>query len=113
MLAPPDQDLEVKEFDAGLRQFQSDAGSIGPLVDAWSHGDAALVGRLMTKELDKAPGAKNELIDNRNDAWIVQLDKMLGECGRALAGRGHEEHLVSAVGELGDVIAKQTPRGLQ
>ena len=79
MLAPPDQDLEVKEFDAGLRQFQSDAGSIGPLVDAWSHGDAALVGRLMTKELDKEPGAKKELIDNRNDAWIVQLDKMLQE----------------------------------
>jgi len=29
--------------------------------------------------LDKEPGAKKELIDNRNDAWIVQLDKMLQE----------------------------------
>jgi hypothetical protein len=79
MLAPPDKDLEVKEFDAGLRQFQSDANSLGPLVDAWSHGNAALVGRLMNKELDKEPGAKKELIDNRNDAWMAQLDKMLEE----------------------------------
>lgn len=79
LLAPPDQDLEVKEFDAGLRQFQSDANSLGPLVDAWSHGNAALVGRLMNKELDKEPGAKKELIDNRNDAWMVELAKMLEE----------------------------------
>ncbi len=79
MLAPPDRDMEVKEFDAGLRQFQSDANSLGPLVDAWSHGDAALVGRLMNKELDKETGAKKELIDNRNDAWMAQLDKMLRE----------------------------------
>jgi uncharacterized protein len=79
MLAPADQTLEVKEFDAGLRQFRSDIDSIGPLVDAWSHGNPALVGRLMNKELDKEPGAKKELIDNRNDAWMAQLDKMLGE----------------------------------
>lgn len=79
LLAPSDQNLEVKEFDAGLRQFQSDIGSLGPLVDAWSHGDAALVGRLMNKELDEEPGAKKELIDDRNDAWVAQLDKMLRE----------------------------------
>lgn len=79
LLAPPDQDLEVKEFDAELRQFQSDGNSLGPLVDAWSHGNALLVGRLMNKELDKEPGAKKELIDNRNDAWMAQLDKMLQE----------------------------------
>ena len=79
LLAPPDQDLEAKEFDAELRQFQSDASSLGPLVDAWSHGNAPLVGRLMNKELDREPGAKKELIDNRNDAWIVQLETMLQE----------------------------------
>jgi len=79
LVAPPNQDLEVKEFDAGLRQFQSDANSLGPLVDAWSQGNAPLVGRLMNKELDKEPGAKKELIDNRNDAWVAQLDKMLQE----------------------------------
>jgi uncharacterized protein YbaP (TraB family) len=79
LLAPPDQDLEVKEFDAGLRQFQSDANSLGPLVDAWSHGNAALVGRLMNKELDKDPGARKVLIENRNDAWMLELAKMLEE----------------------------------
>ena len=79
LLAPPDRDLEVKEFVAELRQFQSDANSLGPLVDAWSLGNATLVGRLMNKELDKEPGAKKQLIDDRNDAWVAQLDKMLGE----------------------------------
>jgi uncharacterized protein YbaP (TraB family) len=79
LLAPSDQNLEVKEFDAGLRQFQSDASSLGPLVDAWSHGNAALVGRLMNKELNKDPGARKLLIDNRNDAWMLELAKMLEE----------------------------------
>jgi uncharacterized protein YbaP (TraB family) len=79
LMMPTDQTLEVKEFDVGLRQFQSDIGSLGPLVDAWSHGNAPLVGRLLNKELDKDPGAKKELIDNRNDAWMVQIDKLLQE----------------------------------
>ncbi|MGD0143766.1 MAG: TraB/GumN family protein [Rhizomicrobium sp.] len=79
LLMPTDQKLEVQEFDAGLRQFRSDSASLGPLVDAWSQGNARLVGRLMNKELDTQPGAKKALIDDRNDAWVVQLDKMLRE----------------------------------
>lgn len=79
LVMPSDQKLEVREFDAALRQFQTEMGSLGPLVDAWASGDARRVGTLMNKDLDGDPGARKALIDNRNDAWIVKLVPMLQE----------------------------------
>jgi uncharacterized protein YbaP (TraB family) len=79
MLMPKDQSLEVAEFDAGLRQFQSEQNKLGPLVDAWAHGDAAKVSRLMNADLESVPGVKKALLDDRNDAWVVKLKSMLTE----------------------------------
>ncbi len=79
MLMPTDRKVEIAEFDATLKEFQVQSADIGPLVDAWAHGDAGLVGKLMNEEFDKEPGVKKALIDDRNDAWVAQLNKMLGE----------------------------------
>jgi uncharacterized protein len=79
LLAPPDRDLEVKEFDVDLHEFHSEMESLGPLVDAWASGDAAQVGRLMNEDLDHEPKVRKALLDDRNAAWMKELVPMLGE----------------------------------
>lgn len=79
LFMPKDEKLEIAEFDADLKQFQSEQGTIGAMVDAWGSGDIKSVGRLMNKDLDSVPGAKKILIDDRNAAWVKQIDTMLGE----------------------------------
>ncbi|MGB8366055.1 MAG: TraB/GumN family protein [Rhizomicrobium sp.] len=77
LFMPKDTKLEIAEFDADLKQFQSEQSTIGAMVDAWDECDVKSVGRLMNKELDSVPGAKKALIDDRNAAWVKQLDTML------------------------------------
>lgn len=79
LFMPKNEKLEIAEFDADLKQFQSEQGTIGAMVDAWGAGDVKAVGRLMNKDLDSVPGAKKLLIDDRNAAWVKQIDTMLGE----------------------------------
>jgi uncharacterized protein YbaP (TraB family) len=79
LFMPKDEKLEIAEFDANLKQFQSEQNTIGAVVDAWGQGDVKSVARLMNKNLEAVPGAKKLLIDDRNAAWMKQLDTMLGE----------------------------------
>jgi uncharacterized protein len=79
LLMPQDQKLELAQFDATLKEFQSAPNELGPLVDAWAHSRVAEVDRLMNKDLESVPGAKKALIDDRNDAWVVKLGTMLKE----------------------------------
>lgn len=79
LFMPKNEKLEIAEFDADLKQFQSEQSTIGAMVDAWGSGDVKSVGRLMNKDLDSVPGAKKLLIDDRNAAWVKQIDMMLGE----------------------------------
>ncbi|MGD0189651.1 MAG: TraB/GumN family protein [Rhizomicrobium sp.] len=79
LLMPDKPKLELEEFDAQLKELQTEADELGPLVDAWSHGDVGEVGRLVNSDLDSDPGAKKALLDDRNKAWVVQLRRMLAE----------------------------------
>ncbi len=79
LFMPKNKKLEMAEFEVGLREFQSEQNDIGAMVDAWGAGDVKTVGRLMNKDLERAPDAKKLLIDDRNEAWIKSLDEMLAE----------------------------------
>jgi uncharacterized protein len=79
LIAPPDQTLAVKEFAIDLKSFREEPTTIGYLVDAWSHGDARTIDRLMNSDLAKEPGAKKLMLDDRNKAWVTQLKTMLAE----------------------------------
>jgi uncharacterized protein YbaP (TraB family) len=79
MLTPTNPRLELAEFDADLKQIQTESDELGPLVDAWSHGDAARVGSLLNTDLESDPAAKKALLDDRNAAWMTQLKRMLAE----------------------------------
>jgi uncharacterized protein YbaP (TraB family) len=79
LLMPDKPKLELEEFDAQLKELQTESDELGPLVDAWSHGDIAEVGKLVNSDLESDPGTKKVLLDDRNKTWVVQLKQMLGE----------------------------------
>jgi uncharacterized protein YbaP (TraB family) len=91
LFMPKNKSLEVQEFAADLKEFQSEESTIGAMVDAWGAGDAKSVGRLMNKSLDTEPGARKLLIDNRNHNWIKILDEVLAKPGVTFVtvGTGH------------------------
>ena len=79
LLMPDDPKLELAEFDTELKELQTDANALGPLVDAWSHGNSAEVGRLVNADLAGDTQARKALLDDRNAAWLNQLRTMLAE----------------------------------
>ncbi len=79
MLMPANPKLEVEEFDATLKNFQSESNVLGPLIDAWGNADEAQVAKLMNADLQAIPGARKTLLDDRNRAWVQQLKEMLAE----------------------------------
>lgn len=79
LLMPQNSRLELSEFDTVLKEFESQPNEIGPLVDAWSHGDETRLGKLLNADLGGEPGAKKTLIDDRNKAWVGELTAMLAE----------------------------------
>jgi len=91
LFMPKDEKLEMSEFAADLKEFQSEESTIGAMVDAWGAGDAKSVGRLMNKSLDTEPGARKLLIDDRNHNWIKILDEVLAKPGVVFVtvGTGH------------------------
>ena len=97
LFMPKDEKLEVAEFDANLKDFETEESNIGAMIDAWGAGDAKSVGRLMNKSLDAEPGARKILIDDRNKNWIKQLDDVLAKPGITFVTVG-TGHLVGAGG---------------
>jgi uncharacterized protein len=79
LLMPEDQSLEVQEFDAGLKEMLNETLSVNDLVTAWAHGDVVKLNQLMNSGFKENPKAEKTLFEDRNRAWLAQLDRMLNE----------------------------------
>ena len=79
LLAPADKNLEVQEFEAGLKDLRDIAGGIGPMIRAWSVGDQAKLDQLINGDLDEFPEARKLLLDDRNARWVPKIEAMLKE----------------------------------
>jgi uncharacterized protein YbaP (TraB family) len=77
LLMPKDRKLEIEEFDASLKELNTDANEVGALVDAWKDGRMNEVAHLMNAGLKSSPGAMKLLIDDRNGRWITRISAML------------------------------------
>ncbi len=83
MLAPPDGDMKMGEFQASLKRFQQDRTfRLTPLVAAWSKGDVKTIGEIMDSDFAPYPDARKRLLTDRNRNWAEQIDAMLKEGGR-------------------------------
>jgi uncharacterized protein YbaP (TraB family) len=92
LLASDDMTAELKAFELFLKNFRQDSTLAAQLSDAWLHGDEARLTRLMLKDLDKEPGTRKAVLDDRNAAWVEVLKGVLDhESGIFLVtvGAGH------------------------
>jgi len=79
LLAPTDPKLELQSFEASLKtEGRSSGEQVGPLLDAWIHGDVARLDRLMGRDLAHYPKARKLLLDDRNKAWAAKISDLLG-----------------------------------
>lgn len=79
LLMPEDQSLEIQEFDAGLKDLLNETMSVDDLVDAWARGDVAKMNDLMNSGFKENPRAEKTLFEDRNHAWVAQLETMLNQ----------------------------------
>ncbi|MBV8801273.1 MAG: TraB/GumN family protein [Alphaproteobacteria bacterium] len=77
LLMPEDQSLEMQEFDAGLKELLNETLSVDDLVNAWAKGDTRKLNDLMNSGFKENPKAEKPLFDDRNRAWVAQLEAML------------------------------------
>lgn len=80
LLAPDDPKIELQAFEASLTDSQARSRQeVGPLLDAWMHGDVRKLGRLTDAALAKYPQARKLLFDDRNQAWVKQIALLLDQ----------------------------------
>jgi uncharacterized protein len=79
ILMPDDPKLEMAEFDESLKELLKDKGEVGEMIDAWSHGDVKRLGTLLNSGMKADPKLEKIMFEDRNNNWVAQLTKMLGE----------------------------------
>lgn len=82
LLAPADPKIELQAFEASLKQSAGEAESkdeMGPLLDAWMHGNVDRLDRLINAVINRYPEARKLLLDDRNKAWADKLVALLSE----------------------------------
>jgi uncharacterized protein YbaP (TraB family) len=92
LLASDDMRAELHAFERFLKDFRKEDKLLGELSDAWLRGDEARLTRLMIGDLDKEPGQRKAVLDDRNAAWVPVLKGILdNESGTVLVtvGAGH------------------------
>jgi uncharacterized protein YbaP (TraB family) len=78
LLAPADLKTELQSFEATLKTEGHASGEeVGPLLDAWIHGDVKRLDQLMGRDLAHFPKARKMLLDDRNKAWAVKIAGLL------------------------------------
>lgn len=78
LLAPADLKTELQSFEATLKtEGHSSGEEVGPLLDAWIHGDVKRLDKLMGRDLSRYPKARKLLLDDRNRAWVVKISELL------------------------------------
>jgi uncharacterized protein YbaP (TraB family) len=74
LLAPPDLKTELQSFEATLKtEGRASGEEVGPLLDAWIHGDVKRLDTLMGRDFAHLPKARKLLLDDRNKAWVEKI----------------------------------------
>ncbi len=91
LIVPDDATVELQEFEVELEQARTKTDDYPRFVAAWSRGDVAKIDALMNGEFALYPGARAELLDDRNRAWVRKIETMLDEDKTFLVtvGAGH------------------------
>jgi uncharacterized protein YbaP (TraB family) len=79
LLAGSDEDLQLKEFQSDLKDYQKGDDDLALMIAAWGKGQADKLAALMNSELADQPDVKKALLTDRNRRWVLQIETMLRE----------------------------------
>ena len=85
-------EVQVADFEIGVRQMVEEPEILTELVQAWAAGDMAELDRIFNTAMrDSSPELFQRLIVDRNIAWIPQIEAALAGSDDALiaVGAGH------------------------
>lgn len=80
---------------AFLRTTLNDLGEsvdmIDEMTELWKRGDAEAIAAMMTESLDEQPNLRRRMLDDRNQAWVPQIEALLrsGNTSMVIVGMGH------------------------
>lgn len=77
MLAPSGPKLEMEGFELELHDLKNASKTVGPLVDAWAHGDVATIERITLQEMKNYPHVQKAIFTDRNQMWVNKIGKLL------------------------------------
>jgi uncharacterized protein YbaP (TraB family) len=85
-------ELQVADFEVGIRQMVEDPDVLSGMVQAWAAGDLSQLDELFNDAMaETSPELYQRLIVDRNQAWIPQIEAALAGSEDALVavGAGH------------------------
>ncbi len=85
-------ELQVADFEVGVRQMVEEPDVLTNMVQAWAAGDLATLDELFNAAMaDSSPTLYQRIIVDRNIAWIAQIEAALEGSDDALiaVGAGH------------------------
>lgn len=75
-LVPADPKVELESFEVFLKSFRTEDDDLGPFTAAWLAGDQDRLGALMLKELGQHPDLRKAMLDDRNHAWLKEIEQI-------------------------------------
>lgn len=79
LIVPSDPSVELEEFEADLKEMRSEKDEFPDFLAAWSNADIAKIDALMNGSFEGYPDARKVFLSDRNQAWVLQFEKMLDE----------------------------------
>ena len=79
LLVPQDPAVELEDFEVELREIETEEQELDKLTKAWETGDVATIAKLTDNAFEGRPQARAAFFDNRNHAWVKQIEAMLRE----------------------------------
>jgi uncharacterized protein YbaP (TraB family) len=93
------RDDQVRMLDQTVDELKDIKSEVHEITDAWRHGDAARLAKLLSSEYDAFPALYKPLVMERNRRWLPQVEQLLKGQENALVVVG-ALHLVGEGGLL-------------
>jgi uncharacterized protein len=68
---------QVRMLDQSVDELKDIKSEVRELTDAWRHGDAARLAKLLSSEYDAFPALYKPLVMERNRRWLPQVEQLL------------------------------------
>lgn len=79
LLMPLDPKVELEDFEVELKEIELADQELNTMTKAWETGDVNTIAEFNSHDFEGRPEARAVFLDNRNHAWVKQIEAMLRE----------------------------------